>query len=47
MYDEFGNYVGPELEDDDSDGAEGEEPDDVRSRSIVTDPTDTCSRDNT
>mmetsp|Transcript_28077 Transcript_28077/g.70533 ORF Transcript_28077/g.70533 Transcript_28077/m.70533 type:complete len:994 (-) Transcript_28077:1097-4078(-) len=28
MYDEFGNYVGPELEDDDSDGAEGEEPDD-------------------
>ena len=30
MYDEFGNYIGPELDDDDSDGVEGEEPDDVR-----------------
>lgn len=30
MYDEFGNYIGPELDDDDSDGVEGDEPDDVR-----------------
>jgi hypothetical protein len=29
MYDEFGNYVGPEL-DDDSDGPEGSGPDEVR-----------------
>ena len=31
MYDEFGNYVGPELDDEDSDGVEGDEQDDVRS----------------
>ena len=30
MYDEFGNYIGPELDDEDSDGVEGDEQDDVR-----------------
>lgn len=34
MYDEFGNYVGPEL-DDDSDGGSGEDQDEVRSRNAV------------
>jgi hypothetical protein len=30
MYDEFGNYIGPELSDDDSAGAAGEDQDEVR-----------------
>jgi hypothetical protein len=34
MYDEFGNYVGPEL-DDDSDGGSGEDHDEVRARALA------------
>ena len=38
MYDEFGNYVGPEL-DDDSDGGSGEDQDEVRAKRSFVDST--------
>ena len=38
MYDEFGNYVGPEL-DDDSDGGSGEDQDEVRAKRSLVDST--------
>ena len=38
LYDEFGNYVGPEL-DDDSDGGSGEDQDEVRAKRSFVDST--------
>jgi len=38
MYDEFGNYVGPEL-DSDSDGGSGEDQDEVRAKRSFVDST--------